>query len=136
MLALADGVAYFIANLEQPKAQGNRQGFLYAVDLATAQALWKHRVNREKPYVDEWPTTYFAADSNSVYYENSGFLAKVGYQAGRHQTRSVRVSRRTVLSFRGSAWDQRRGVAQHADEPRPLASAQTPTASAANVRIE
>jgi hypothetical protein len=27
-------------------------------------------------------------------------------------------------------------VAQHADEPRPLASAQTPTASAANVRVE
>jgi hypothetical protein len=27
-------------------------------------------------------------------------------------------------------------VAQHADEPRPLTCAQTPTASAANVRIE
>jgi outer membrane protein assembly factor BamB len=78
MLALADGAVYFIANLEQPKAQGNRQGFLYAVDLATAQVLWKHRVNREKPYVNEWPTTYFAADGSGVYYENSGMLAKVG----------------------------------------------------------
>jgi outer membrane protein assembly factor BamB len=77
MLALADGTVYFIANLEQPKAQGNRQGFLYAVDLAAAQVLWKHRVNREEQYVNEWPTTYFAVDSSAVYYENSGFIAKV-----------------------------------------------------------
>jgi outer membrane protein assembly factor BamB len=77
MLALADGAVYFIANLEQPKAQGNRQGFLYAVDLATAQVQWKHRVNREKPYFNEWPTTYFALDGSAVYYENAGFLAKV-----------------------------------------------------------
>jgi len=77
MLALTDGVGYFIANLEQPKAQGNRQGFLYAADLATARLLWRHRVNREKPYVNEWPTTYFAVDGSAVYYENSGFLARV-----------------------------------------------------------
>jgi len=77
MLALADGAVYFIANLEQPKTQGNRQGFLYAVDLATARVQWKHRVNREQPYVNEWPTTYFALDSSAVYYENSGLLAKV-----------------------------------------------------------
>jgi len=68
---------YFIANLEQPKTQGNRQGFLYAVDLATARVQWKHRVNREQPYVNEWPTTYFALDGSAVYYENSGLLAKV-----------------------------------------------------------
>jgi outer membrane protein assembly factor BamB len=77
MLALADGAVYFIANLEQPNAQGNRQGFLYAVDLVTARVQWKHRVNREQPYVNEWPTTYFALDSSAVYYENSGLLAKV-----------------------------------------------------------
>jgi len=77
MLALADGTVYFIANLEQPNAQGNRQGFLYAVDLATARVQWKHRVNREQPYVNEWPTTYFALDGSAVYYENSGLLAKV-----------------------------------------------------------
>ena len=78
MLALADGAVYFIANLEQPKAQGNRQGFLYAVDLATAQVLWKHRVNRDKPNFDKWPTTYFAVDGSGVYYANAGMLAKVG----------------------------------------------------------
>ncbi len=77
MLALADGAVYFIANLEQPEQQGNRQGFLYAVDLATARVQWKHRVNREQPYVNEWPTTYFALDGSAVYYENSGFIAKV-----------------------------------------------------------
>jgi len=77
MLALAEGTVYFIANLEQSKAQGNRQGFLYAVDLATARVQWRHRVNREQPYVNEWPTTYFAVDGSTVYYENAGLLAKV-----------------------------------------------------------
>jgi outer membrane protein assembly factor BamB len=77
MLALAEGAVYFIANLEQSNAQGNRQGFLYAVDLATARVQWKHRVNREQPYVNEWPTTYFALDGSAVYYENAGLLAKV-----------------------------------------------------------
>jgi len=77
MLALADGAVYFVANLEQPNAQGNRRGFLYAVDLATARVQWKHRVNREQPYVNEWPTTFFALDGSAVYYENSGFIAKV-----------------------------------------------------------
>ena len=57
---------------------GSDDGSVYAVDLATARVLWKHRVNREKPYVNEWPTTYFAADGSGVYYENSGMLAKVG----------------------------------------------------------
>ena len=77
MLALADGKVYFIANLEQPKAQGNRQGFLYVVDLATAQVQWKHRVNREQPYVSDWSTRYFALDASGVYYENSGLIARV-----------------------------------------------------------
>ena len=78
MLALGAGTAYFIANFEQPKAQDNRQGFLYAADLATAKVKWKHRVNREKQYFDKWPTTYFALDDSAVYYENAGFIAKVG----------------------------------------------------------
>ena len=77
ILALGDGAVYFIANLEQPKAQGNRGGFLYAVDLATAQVKWKHRVNREKPYFDKWSSTYFGLDGSAVYYENAGLLAKI-----------------------------------------------------------
>ncbi len=76
-LAFADGAVFLIANLEQPHSQDNRQGFLYAVDLATGQVQWKHRVNREKPYFDTWPTTWFAADGSAVYYENAGFIARV-----------------------------------------------------------
>jgi hypothetical protein len=39
---------------------------------------WKHRVNREKRYFETWSTTWFAVDGSGVYYENAGFIAKVG----------------------------------------------------------
>ncbi|MCL4797586.1 MAG: PQQ-binding-like beta-propeller repeat protein [Bryobacteraceae bacterium] len=77
MMEFADGVVYFVANLEQPKTAANRQGFLYALDLATGQVRWQHRVNREKQYVDKWGTTYFKVDGNSVYYENESILVRL-----------------------------------------------------------
>jgi outer membrane protein assembly factor BamB len=59
--------------------QGNRQGFLYALDPATKQIRWKHRVNRPSQYNDPavWPTSCFALGEGAVYYENYGFVAKV-----------------------------------------------------------
>ena len=49
--------------------------------------------------------------------------------------RSCRRQRIDGPAPRGSAWDQRRNVAQHADKLRPLACAQATATSAANVRI-
>ena len=50
--------------------------------------------------------------------------------------RACRRQRADGAAPRGGVWDQRRDVAQHADEPRSLACAKTPAASPANLRIE
>ncbi len=78
-IASADGILYFTSNFETPEMQGNRQGFLYALDPATKQIRWKHRVNRPSQYNDPavWPTSCFALGEGAVYYENYGFVAKV-----------------------------------------------------------
>jgi outer membrane protein assembly factor BamB len=74
---IAGGRAYFTANFEQPKSAGNRRGFLYALDLASKQIVLRHRVNREKKYVDTWPTTHFLVDGEFIYYENESLLVKL-----------------------------------------------------------
>jgi hypothetical protein len=66
-----------LANLEQSREQGNRQGFLYALDLNSKQILWRHRVNRELPYVSNWPSTYFHLNGKDLYYENHSLLVKL-----------------------------------------------------------
>lgn len=76
-LVAADGLLYFTANLETPTATSNRQGFLYALDPATERIRWRHRVNRELPYVNEWPTSYFHVAADGIYYENESVLVKL-----------------------------------------------------------
>jgi outer membrane protein assembly factor BamB len=78
-IASADGLLYFTANFEQPEADGNRQGFLYALDPATKRVTWKHRVNRESQYHDPttWPTRYFTLTGGALLYENYGLIAKI-----------------------------------------------------------
>lgn len=76
-IVASDGVLYFVANFEQPESKSNRGGFLYAVDASTGQMRWRHRVNRDVQYVNQWPTSFFAVSGNDVYYENNGFLAKL-----------------------------------------------------------
>lgn len=76
-LAAADGLLYFTANLETPAATSNRQGFLYAFDPASGRVRWTHRVNRERPYVNEWGTTHFHLATDGIYYENESILVKV-----------------------------------------------------------
>lgn len=75
----ADGRLYFTANFEQPEASRNRQGFLYALDLASGKVAWSHRVNRPSQYSDPdtWPTSEFTLDRDAIYYENFQFLAKL-----------------------------------------------------------
>lgn len=78
-LESADGRLYFTANLEQPDSPNNRQGFLYAFDIASGRVLWKHRVNRPSKYssLDNWSTAHFTLDGDAIYYENHKFLAKL-----------------------------------------------------------
>jgi outer membrane protein assembly factor BamB len=76
-LEIVDGTAYFVANFEQPAAEGNRRGFLYGLDLATRQVVFRHRVNRDKPYVETWGTHRFRVDGAFIYYENESILVKV-----------------------------------------------------------
>lgn len=77
LFQIAGGKAYFTANFEQPKEKGNRRGFLYALDLATRQIVLRHRVNRDKKYVDTWPTQHFLVDGDFIYYENESLLVKL-----------------------------------------------------------
>lgn len=74
-----DGLLYFAANFEQPKTEGNRQGFLYALDPATKQVKWKHRTNRPSRFESEakWPTHYFLPAGEHVYYETNLLLVKL-----------------------------------------------------------
>lgn len=78
-LAHRDGLLYFTANFEQPKAEGNRQGFLYALDPATKQVKWKHRTNRPSRFESEakWPSHYFLPIDGHVYYETNLLLVKL-----------------------------------------------------------
>jgi len=76
-IVASEGTLYFVANFEQPGTKTNREGFLYAVDAATAHVRWRHRVNRDVQYVDQWSTRFFAVVGSDVYYENHGFLAKL-----------------------------------------------------------
>lgn len=76
-IVAAGGLLYFTANFEQPPSKVNQQSFLYALDPVAAQVTWKHRVNRDVQYVEDWPTTFFAVSGNDVYYENHGLLVKL-----------------------------------------------------------
>lgn len=77
ILETADGLLYFTATLTEPRDKDNPQGFLYALDPATSQIRWSHRVNRDRPYIARWPTAFFHVAGPEVYYENHGILVKV-----------------------------------------------------------
>lgn len=51
--------------------------FLYGLDLATKQLVFRHRVNRDKPYVEKWGTQRFRLDGPFIYYENESLVVKV-----------------------------------------------------------
>ncbi len=76
-LQIVDGKAFFVANFEQAREAGNRRGYLYKLDLATKKILWRHRVNRDKKYAEDWSTKHFVVDGEFVYYENESLLVKL-----------------------------------------------------------
>jgi len=76
-LQIVSGKAYFVANFEQPRSEGNRSGFLYALDLASKEVLMRHRVNRDKRYSEKASTSHFRVDGEFIYYENESLLVKL-----------------------------------------------------------
>lgn len=76
-LEIVSGKAYFVANFEQPRTEGNPGGFLYALNLNSRQIVLRHRVNRERPYMEKWRTAYFCIAGEFIYYENASLVVKL-----------------------------------------------------------
>jgi len=78
-MAAADGVLYFVGNAELPPEKGSRGGWIYALDLASKQLLWKHHACRPDQYDPDgtWPTQFVLPVDGGLIYENAGLLAKL-----------------------------------------------------------
>jgi len=68
-MAAVSGILYFLANAEAPRKDAHGCGYLYALDLASKQILWKHRTGR--------PDQYDPHGANAIYYENQSLLVKL-----------------------------------------------------------
>jgi outer membrane protein assembly factor BamB len=78
-MAAVSGVLYFLANAESPRKDANGSGYLYALDVASKQILWKHRTGRPDQYDPHgaWPTQFVLPAGNAIYYENQSLLVKL-----------------------------------------------------------
>ena len=50
---------------------------LHALEIASGRFLWRHRVNRDVPNLQDWKTSTLLPSADGVYYENAQLVAKV-----------------------------------------------------------
>lgn len=70
-------VLYVVANEQLPGARG--PSYLYALDLAGRQILWRHHLARVGPYdkLGSWTTTSLQPADGALFYENAQLLVKL-----------------------------------------------------------
>lgn len=78
LMSQREGVLFFLADLPTDGG-GYGKCPLHALDVASGQILWMHRVNRPIRYMENWETHYTLPTSTGVYYENAGLLAKAAH---------------------------------------------------------
>ncbi|MEP7366520.1 MAG: PQQ-binding-like beta-propeller repeat protein [Acidobacteriota bacterium] len=78
-MAACGGVLYFLGNAELPPEKDLRGGWIYALDLATKQILWKHHASKPDQYNPDgtWSTQFVVPVNGGLVYENQGVLAKL-----------------------------------------------------------
>jgi outer membrane protein assembly factor BamB len=78
-MAAAGGVIYFLGNAELPPEKNLRGGWIYALDIAAKQVLWKHQASKPDQYNPDgtWATQYVVPVEGGLIYENQGVLVKL-----------------------------------------------------------
>jgi outer membrane protein assembly factor BamB len=77
-MAAAGGVLFVSGNAELPRETSYGSGWVYAIDLATKQTLWKFQASKVDKYnKGTWTTGHILPVDDGVYLENQSRLVKL-----------------------------------------------------------